>query len=158
MSHRLLARSPDLLALRNDGFHLEIRNGYLLVKDVPYVTASREVREDGILISKLNTQVIDGVEVTRKPEHHVAFWMGNEHPCHASGEKIRSFENPSDPQDFGGGVRADFTFSACASYRDYEHKTHAYLGWIVGEARKIRSEVTAQTHPVYATDDEDDDV
>ncbi len=158
MSHRLLARSPDLRALRNDGFHLEIRNGYLLVKDVPHVTASREVREDGIIFFKLDTQIVDGQEVTRKPDSHVAYWMGVHHPSHASGEKLRNFENPSDAQEFGSGLTANFTFSACAPYRDYEHKTHAYLGWIVGEAQKILSEVTAQTHPVYASDEEDDDV
>ncbi|MBZ9991417.1 ThiF family adenylyltransferase [Mesorhizobium sp. BH1-1-5] len=157
MSHRLLARSDDLLALRNAGFHLEIRSGYLLVKDVPYVTSSREVREDGVLFSKLETQVLDGHERTKRPDAHVAYWTG-EHPCQADGAKIRAFENPSAPQNFGKGVQADFTFSAKASYRDYVHKMQAYLGWIVGEAQKIRPEVTAQTFPVYATDEDDDDV
>lgn len=156
MSHRLIARSPDLLAMRNDGYNLEIRNGYLLVKDVPYVTASATVREDGVLIAKLDTQVVDGHERTRKPDNHVAYWTG-EHPCHADGSKLRSFENPSAAQDFGGGVKADFTFSARNNYRDYEHKMLGYLGWIVGEARRLR-DVTAQTHPVYATDEEDDDI
>lgn len=156
MSHRLIARSPDLLSMRNDGYNLEIRNGYLLVKDVPYVTASATVREDGVLIAKLDTQVVDGHERTRKPDNHVAYWTG-EHPCHADGSKLRSFENPSAAQDFGGGVKADFTFSARNNYRDYEHKMLGYLGWIVGEARKLR-DVTAQTHPVYATDEEDDDI
>lgn len=156
MSHRLIARSPDLLAMRNDGYNLEIRNGYLLVKDVPYVTASATVREDGVLIAKLDTQVVDGHERTRKPDNHVAYWTG-EHPCQADGSKLRSFENPSAAQDFGGGVKADFTFSARNNYRDYEHKMLGYLGWIVGEARKLR-DVTAQTHPVYATDEEDDDI
>jgi len=143
--------------MRNDGYNLEIRNGYLLVKDVPYVTASAAVREDGVLIAKLDTQVTEGHEQTRKPEHHVAYWTG-EHPCHADGRKLRSFENLSDAQDFGGGVKADFTFSACNNYRDYEHKMLGYLGWIVGEARKLRPEVTAQTHPIYATDEDDDDI
>jgi len=156
MSHRLIARSKDLLALRNDGYNLEIRSGYLLVKDVPYVTSSGTVRENGVLVSRLEMQVVDGCETTKKPDDHVAYWIG-EHPCHADGNKIRSFENPSAPQSFGDGLHVDFTFSAKASYRDYEHKMLAYLGWIVGEARKIQP-VTAQTHPVYATDDEDDDV
>lgn len=157
MSHRLIAHSPDLLALRNDGYHLEIRNGYLLIRDVPYVNASRTVREDGVLVSKLETQVVEGREVTQKPTDHVARWMG-EHPCHANGEKIRSFENGSAAQDLGGGVRADFTFSAKADYRSYEHKMRAYLGWIVGEAQILKPDATAQTYPVYATDAEDDDV
>lgn len=157
MSHRLIARSNDLLALRNSGFHLEIRNGYLLIKDVPYVTSSKQVRTDGVLFAKLDTEVVDGQERSKKPEFHVAYWMG-EHPSHADGRKITSFENPSAAQDFGGGMVADFTFSAKADYRDYVHKMQAYLGWIVGEAQTLQPGVTAQTHPIYATDEEDDDV
>jgi hypothetical protein len=55
-------------------------------------------------------------------------------------------------------VKVDFTFSAKADYRDYQQKMQAYLGWIVGEAKKLRPEVKAETHPVYATDEDDDDV
>lgn len=55
-------------------------------------------------------------------------------------------------------MKADFTFSAHNSYRDYEQKMLGYLGWIIGEARKLRPDVTAQTHPIYATDEEDDDL
>lgn len=157
MSHRLIAHSKDLLTLRNDGYHLLVRNGYLLIKDVPYVGADCAVHRDGVLISQLQTTVENGREVTAKPTTHVAYWTG-EHPCHANGDKIRSFENNSAPQDLGAGVRADFTFSAKADYRDYVHKMLAYLGWIVGEARKIDPQATAQTYPVYATDEEDDDV
>ena len=157
MSHRLIARSKDLLDLRNDGYHLLVRNGYLLIKDVPYVGADCAVRRDGILISQLQTTVENGQEVAAKPTQHVAYWAG-EHPCHANGEKIRSFENASEPPDLGAGLKANFTFSAKADYRDYVHKMQAYLGWIVGEARKIDPNATAQTHPVYATDDDDDDV
>jgi hypothetical protein len=157
MSHRLIDHSPDLLELRNGGFNLEIRNGYLLIKDVPYVTSGQDVREDGVLVSQLDTEVVDGREVTKKPNRHVAYWVG-EHPCHANGDKIRSFENPSPPTDLGNGLWVNHTFSACASYRDYVHKMQAYLGWIVGEAQKLKPKVTAQTYPVYATQDEDDDV
>jgi hypothetical protein len=46
--------------------------------------------------------VVDGREVTKKPNRHVAYWVG-EHPCHANGDKIRSFENPSPPTDLGNG-------------------------------------------------------
>lgn len=157
MSHRLIARSLDLLSLRNEGFNLEVRGGYLLVKDVPYVTAARVVRHDGILISRLETEVVEAQEVTKQPTDHVCYWTG-EHPCHADGQKLRSFENGSAAQDLGADIRADFTFSAKAPYRNYEHKMMAYMGWIIGEARRIEPEATAQTHPVYATDEEDDDV
>lgn len=157
MSHRLIDRSPDLIALRAEKYNISVRNGYLLIRDVPYVTSNREVREDGVLVSTLDTQVVEGQQRTAKPTTHVTYWVG-EHPCHASGERIRNFENPSGPQDFGNGLKVNFTFSAKAEYRDYVHKMQAYLGWIAGEAQKIKPEVTAQTDPVYATDAGDDDV
>lgn len=157
MSHRLIARSSDLLALRNEGLHLVIRNGYLFIREVPYVTSAGVVREDGVLVSQLETTVVNGHEVAAKPTKHVAYWIG-EHPCHANGEKIQSFENPSGPEDLGGGQKSNFTFSAKADYRDYRHKMRAYLGWIVGEAQKLRPEVKAETFPVYAIDEDDDDV
>jgi molybdopterin/thiamine biosynthesis adenylyltransferase len=127
------------------------------IREVPYVTSAGVVREDGVLLSQLETAVVDGHEVAAKPTQHVAYWIG-EHPCHANGEKIRSFENGSGPTEIGGGVKSDFTFSAKADYRDYRHKMRAYLGWIVGEAQKLRPEVKAETYPVYATDEDHDDI
>ena len=156
MSHPLIGRSPDLLALRDDGLNVEVRGGHLVVKVVPFVTAARAVRTDGVLISTLDTHVVDGFEVSAKPVQHQVHWIG-EHPCHADGSKIRSFENPSPPQDLGHGLKADFMFSAKADYRDYQHKMRAYLGWIVGEAQKLDPKATAETHPVYATGEDDDD-
>ena len=32
MSHRLISRSADLKQLRDEGYHLEIRGGHLLVR------------------------------------------------------------------------------------------------------------------------------
>jgi molybdopterin/thiamine biosynthesis adenylyltransferase len=156
MSHRLIAHSPDLRALRDDGLHLEVRGGHLVVRDVPYVTASRQVRTDGVLISTLDTQVVDGVEVSARPVQHQVHWIG-EHPCHADGSKIRSFEHPGTSQDLGQGLVTNHLFSAKADYRDYGHKIRAYLGWIAGEAQKLDPNATAETHPVYATDEHDDD-
>lgn len=52
MSPQLIARSKDLLQLQNEGYDIEIRAGYLLVKDVPFVNANREVKR-GTLFSIL---------------------------------------------------------------------------------------------------------
>lgn len=131
MSRRPIALSPDLLRLRNEGHDLDIRGGYLLVRDVPYVDSACVVRR-GILISKLEL----AGDRTNKPPEHVAYWTG-EHPCHSDGRKIAAFENGAAPQDFGEGVRADFTFSAKADYRDYHHKMTTYIGRIAGEAAAI---------------------
>lgn len=148
MSHQLIALNPDLQKMRNDGFHVVIRLGYLLVKDVPYVTTTREIKR-GILISRLELVK----DVTQPPSDHVAYWTG-EHPCHSDGRPISAFYNPSPPQDLGDGIRADHTFSAKASYRDYHHKMTAYIARIAGEASVIDPSVRPQTFPLYLPDDD----
>jgi hypothetical protein len=52
-------------------------------------------------------------------------------------------------------VRADFTFSAKAEYRDYHHKMTTYIGRISGEATKVDPEATACTFPVIPADEHD---
>ena len=144
MSQQLIGLNPDLQTLRDEGYDIEIRGGYLLIKDVPYVAAGLVVRR-GALVSKL---VLAG-DLTVPPTDHVAYWVG-EHPCHSTGARISAFENSSPPQDLGDGLHVNHTFSAKAAYRDYHHKMTTYLGRIVGEAQKIDPAVTAQTFPVYA--------
>lgn len=149
MSRQLIARSPDLQQLQNEGFDLEIRAGHLLIKDVPYVNASREIKR-GILISTLD---LNG-DQTARPGTHVAMWTG-EHPCHHDGRIISAITNPSQAQDLGSDIRADFTFSAKALYRDYHHKMTTYIGRITGEAQVIDSTVSANTFPIIATEEEE---
>lgn len=149
MLRQLIARSTDLQKLQNEGFDLEVRAGYLLTKDVPYVTSSCEIKR-GTLISSLK---VSG-DVTDRPDTHVAYWTG-EHPCHSNGVKIATIANSSAAQDMGNGIQADFTFSAKAEYRDYHHKMTTYIGRITGEAQVIDPSVTAQTFPVIATEEEE---
>ena len=147
MSRRQIDLSPDLLRLQNEGYDIEERDGFLLVRNVPYVTSGKAVQL-GTLISKLKL----AGDKTDKPDDHVAYWTG-EHPCHADGSKIRSIENSSAAQDFGGGIRADFTFSAKADYRDYHHKITTYIGRITGEATKIDKNATARIYPPIPTEE-----
>ena len=106
MSQRPISLSPDLTRLRNDGFDLEIRAGYLLVKDVPYVNAAREVKR-GILVSKLT---LAGDE-TARPDDHVAYFAG-EHPCLSDGTEIVKIKHGSSQQTLAEGVVAQHSFSA----------------------------------------------
>ncbi|MGO8843572.1 MAG: ThiF family adenylyltransferase [Methyloceanibacter sp.] len=149
MSRRPIALSPDLLRLQNEGYDLDIRDGFLLVRDVPFVDSQRVVRR-GMLISKLK---LSG-DIAEKPDDHVCYWTG-QHPCHADSSKITSIQNPSAPQDLAPGVHADFTFSAKADYRDYHHKVTTYIGRISGEAAKLDPNASACTFPVIPADEED---
>lgn len=105
MSRRPIVLSADLQRLQNEEYDLEIRGGYLLIRAVPYVDSARTVQR-GVLFMPLDL----AADVTRKPTTHIAYWKGT-HPCHSDGTKITTIENPSPPQDFGNGIRADFTFS-----------------------------------------------
>lgn len=149
MSQQLIARSKDLQKLQNEGYNIEISLGYLLIKDVPYVNSSRDIKR-GILISPLS---VSG-DITERPGTHVAYWTG-EHPCHSNGRKIEAIANASAPQKLGAGIQADFTFSAKADYRDYHHKMTTYIGRISGEATVLDETSTPRTFPVLATNEDD---
>lgn len=151
MSLPLIDRSLDLQNLRFNGYHIELRAGYLLIKDVPYVNASREVKKDGVLISKLEL----AADKTCKPTDHVTYWMAESHPHKHTGEKITSIENPSQSMDLGNNLIANFTFSAKADYSDYFHKMETYVNLITSEAQIISPDATAKTFPVAVSENQD---
>ena len=54
MLNPLVARSPDLTRLVEEGYDLEIRDGNLLIHHVPFLDQSRTITH-GILVSELTT-------------------------------------------------------------------------------------------------------
>jgi hypothetical protein len=70
MSRQLINRSWDLQKLQNEGYELEIKSGFLLVKGVPYVNSRKEVKR-GTLVAKL---VLAG-DKTARPDDHVAYFV-----------------------------------------------------------------------------------
>ena len=83
MSLRLINLSPDLRKLRDDGYEIEVKSGYLIIHSVPYVNAEKQVKR-GVLVSKLEL----AGDITTRPKDHVAMFSG-EHPCYRNGEEIR---------------------------------------------------------------------
>ena len=65
MSRRPIALSADLARLQNEGYDIDVRGGYLLARDVPYVRSDRSIGR-GVLISRLE---LSG-DVTVKPSDH----------------------------------------------------------------------------------------
>ena len=43
MSHQIISRSPDLKQLRDEGYDIEVKSGYLFIKDVPYVGSDKRI-------------------------------------------------------------------------------------------------------------------
>ena len=156
MSRKPLSLSPDLKQLRDEEYDLDIRNGYLLVRDVPYVNSNREVKR-GTLVMKL---VLAG-DIADKPDNHVAYFDGD-HPCYANGTEIAEIKHGSGQQTLAEGVVVQHSFSAKpvpdGNYRDYFHKVTAYVAMFQGPARQIDPSVSAKTQPAIAADEDDNSV
>lgn len=145
MSRQLISRSPDLQRLENEGYDLEIRAGYLLVKDVPYVNSKREVKR-GTLVSTLHT----AGNKTDVPDTHVAMWVG-EYPCDKNGAPIEKIRSGGRSQ-LTPELAAEYSFSSkptpSGKYADYYDKMTAYIAIFLSHAKTIDPDATAQTCPV----------
>jgi len=156
MSALLISLSPALKRLRDEGYNLEIRAGYLLVKDIPYVDAGRKVQR-GILVSKLDL----AGDVATKPESHVAYFIGS-HPCQTDGKEIERIKNASADNTLAEGLVVNHTFSAKpkpkGSYDDYYEKVATYVDILSGPAQAISPGVTAKTFAPSVPDEKDPSV
>jgi hypothetical protein len=134
MSHRLIGRSPDLKQLRDEGYDIEAKEGYLLLNDVPYVNANREIKR-GVLISKL----ILANDITAQPDNHVAMFAG-EYPCHKDGSPIEQIRSGVANTKIGD-LTATFSFSAKPKpsdrYENYYKKMVTYADILSGPAQSI---------------------
>lgn len=146
MSHPLINRSRDLQKLQNEGYELEIKAGFLLVKGVPYVNSKKEVRR-GTIVVKL---VLAG-DATAPPDDHVAYFAG-EHPCNADGTEISQIKHSSEERTLAEGLVIQHSFSAkpkpSGSYSDYYAKMTTYAAILAGPAQLIDPEARPQTFKV----------
>src|SRR5437879_5981921 len=127
MSQELINRSPDLKKLRDEGYDIEERDGYLLVKHVPYVNSQKEIKY-GVLVSKLKL----AGDQTDKTDDHVALFVG-EHPCNWDGTKIIGIEHGSGKNPLLPDLMVDHSFSnkpLQGFYDNYHHKMTRYIGII----------------------------
>ncbi len=152
MLHRLINHSPDLKRLRDEGYVVQIQGGFLLLREVPYVNAQRQVRT-GTLISNLSM----AGDMTCKPDTHVVYFDG-EFPCNADGTPIHQIANQSGDIALGNGLMAKHTFSSkpASGYTDYHDKMTTYAAIISGSAAVLKPGVSSRTFRV--PDEEEDNV
>lgn len=146
MSLQLIGHSSDLQQLLNEGFELEFRAGYLLVREVPYVKSDKTIGR-GILVTPLRV----AGDSTEPPDSHVAYWIG-EFPCDAAGNPMDKMGGRNQPYKIDADLEANHLFSrkpTSGSYRDYYHKMTTYVAFLEGEAQKLDNRVTARTFRPY---------
>ena len=134
MSHRPFDRSPDLKRLRDEGYNVEIKNGYLVMRDVPYVGAGSVVRR-GFLAAPL---LLAG-DTAQPPDNHTHF--GGEMPCDQLGQPIERIRNAEAPVRIDDTLVADRTFSAMpqptGKYANYYDKFATYAAIVSGPAARL---------------------
>ncbi|MGD1214702.1 MAG: ThiF family adenylyltransferase [Terriglobales bacterium] len=152
MSLLQLSRSPDLLRLRDEGYNIEIRGGYLLVRDIPYVSSAKQVCR-GILVMALDL----AGDRTAAPTDHTAMFCGDM-PCHADGTPMDEIKHQSIATEIAKGLVAHHGFSRKPSrghYVDYFEKVQTYVSLIAREVAAIDQLATALTAQVVEPEDED---
>ena len=150
MSRRLISLNSDLARLQVEGFDLDILNGYLLVRDVPYVGSGTQVKR-GTLVSNLEL----AGDRTVQPQDHTMKFVGD-FPCDANGRPLETLRH-SNGGDLGGGLVVNFSFSRKrtdrAPYADYHEKVTTYVALLEGHAQVLEPTATARTHPVLVPDE-----
>ena len=152
MSRALIARNRDLRALEDEGYTLRIVvDAYLLVENIPYVTAQGEVKE-----STLVMELALSGDLTVPPATHVAHWAG-EFPYEANGNKLLALlTEGAGKSSLSDSLPATYQLSAKPNdgYRDYNHKVNTYVDILSREARLVSPDSTAQRWKVVGDRDD----
>lgn len=150
MSNSPISLSADLSRLRAEGFELEIVADHLVVRNIPYVNAARQLRR-GALVSTLNM----AGNITQKPETHVIMFAG-EMPCDKNGAEFIA-ANDSQRKRIDDDLFIDFTFSRKPTdgYPDYYEKITAYVALFESQAQAIDPNASARTWRVIENKDPD---
>lgn len=149
MSERLIARSPDLKRLRDEGFEVEARQGFLVVGSVPYVN-----RQRAVAFGKIVTDLTLNNDQTQKPGDHQV-WFAGDHPCHADGSIISQISHSTATASLCDGVVVHHRFSCKPpdGYPDYHAKITRYVEIIQNQAKAIDPTVDARTFKPIASED-----
>jgi len=147
MSKQRTDRSPDLKRLRDEGYEIEVRERYLLVRSFPYLNSKREVHY-GTLVCALDW----AGDVTTTPQTHAAFFIG-EAPCHETGRQMSEIiiggRHELEPR-----LTIDHALSAKpveGGYPNFYEKVKRHAVIICGPAKAVDPAATPEVFPVIET-------
>jgi hypothetical protein len=150
VSNSPISLSSDLSRLKAEGFEIEIVADHLVIRNVPYVNAAKQVRR-GTLVSTLDM----AGNKTVRPTTHIMTFAG-EAPCDKNGAEI-VMVNEKQRKPIAGDLFIDLSFSRKPpeGYPDYYEKVTAYVAILEGQAQAIDPNAKARTWQVTANKDED---
>jgi len=141
MSPTAVNPNPDILRLVDEGYEVEIRQDYLLVHHVPYVTTQQTIAY-GTLVSPLHIEA----NQIGPLQTHIIYFVG-QFPCTRDGMPMKAQLEHGGAGELIPGLHFDFSFShkPKSGYRDYYHKMTRYVEVIWEQAQAIDPEATAKT-------------
>ena len=145
----LINLNPDLKRLQEEGYEIHIEEGYLLIKNVPYVNEHKKIMR-GTLVSKLNL----AGNKTVKPNTHVVFFKG-EYPCNKEGAPIMPIRYGMSSQTLTANLQVNYSFSnkPANGYKDYYEIVNRYVEIISAPAISLDITVTAKTFNIIESVD-----
>lgn len=152
MSHPLVSRSPDLSRLEDEGYAVEIRDNYLLIKHVPYVTAQRTV-DYGLLVSAL----CHNGTTTAKPDPHTVWFTAIPYDYLGRSLEQRLVSSRA-TETLAGGLVAQCQFSHKPrpnGYVDYHEKMTTYVEILGHQAAAIDASAQARIYPPHQTSEDE---
>ena len=151
MCTSLINRSADLSALRVEGYCLEVRGAYLLVRGIPYVSARGDI-QFGDLVTHLDLSGPAGAETTVPPSDHTVWWTG-ETPHTVDGQSMEahlSCGTWEQGRDIGEQITVYMQWSRkpreagrVRGYQDFQEKIETYVGEVGGQAEALKPGVLA---------------
>jgi hypothetical protein len=146
MSNSLIAHSPDLQRLRNEGYDIKVQDAKVVVDRVPYVTPEKTIKR-GTLRSPLRL----AADRVIHPDPHTVEFTGDCCPCDANGNALKELVPGGNTAGFG-------TFSRKPQqghYLNYYDQFTTYIALMEGPAQEIDPEAKARVFPVVETTEEE---
>jgi len=147
MSQQLINLSPDLKRLRDEGYEIEVRGGYLLIHHIPFVDQNRQI-QFGVLVSTLT---LSSNNRTTTPDNHVIHFIGD-NPCGVNGTIITAIQHSNANSSLNHQITVNRSFSnkPAAGYPNYYEKVKRYADIISAPAKFLDPLVTEKTLKVIA--------
>lgn len=145
----LISLNPDLKRLQEEGYEISVEEGYLLIKNIPYVNEQKKIMY-GIMASKLSL----AGNKTVKPQTHVVYFQG-EYPCSKEGVPIMPIRHGMSLQTLTSQLQINYSFSnkPVNGYKDYYEQISRYIEIISTPAMSLDETVTAKTFKIIESID-----
>lgn len=140
MSAVAINLNPDLKRLQDEGYELEVLDGYAIIRNVPYLNSSGKVQR-GTLVSPIR-MIGDHVKYDGV---HTIYFQG-ETPYHKSGAPMAAVYHSACQKTLAGvAVEMMFSNKPASGYKDYYEKFIRYIELLSAEAKAVDPAVTAAT-------------